>query len=78
MLKISATIRNNDAQPYSLDRNASPHVTQAPRDTIPQSSSPTLGDVETKTTISRAAIAVRFTKFANIRELDSVDGMTVS
>ena len=78
MVKNNAITRNEDDQPYSFDRNASPQVIQAPRDTIPHSSNPNLGDVETKTAISRAAIAVRFAKFASISELDSADRMTVS
>ena len=77
MLKIKATIRNDDDQPYSFDRNDSPQAIQAPRDTIAQSSSPTFGDVETKTAMSSAATAARFTKFASIGELNSASRMTV-
>ena len=78
MLKINATIRNIDDQPYSFDRNASPQAIQAAKDTIPQSSSPIVGDVETKTAMSSAAIAARLPRFASIGELDSANRMTVN
>jgi len=72
-LKANATTRNEVDQPYSLERKASAQVIQAPRDMIPQSSSPIFGDVETNTAISRAMIDPRFIKFASIGELDSAN-----